>query len=181
MFTSILFVILAAIGFMMGVLYKRAITSAQFLNPEPKRLLRWFLWIFWVGIVITFALSYFVPKALTSSSIPEENNIQYNNLKSLMIFSINLFFFVQVILANLYSQALKKIAPVPYVLAFCFYAVFILKDAYYITDYYMLWQKSMQLIHGEVPDFTSLAWTKCLLALIVTAFNSFMIWWGLRK
>jgi hypothetical protein len=181
MFTLILFIILAAFGFMMGVLYKKAITSAQALNPQPQKLLRIFLWVFGIGVIVTFALSYFAPKVLTSTPIPEENNIHYNNLKSLMIFAINVFFFAQVIVANLYSQALKRLAPFPYVLAFCFYAVFILKDAYYITDYYILWQKSMQLIHGDVPDFTGLAWTKCLLALGVTAFNAVMIWWGVRK
>lgn len=181
MFTIILFVLLAAIGFMMGVLYKRATTTAPVLNPEPKKLLRVFIWTFGVGIAITFALSYFAPKALNSSPIPEENNIQYNNLKSVMVFAINLFFFALLIMANLYSQALKRFAPLPYILAFFFYALFILEDAYYITDYYMLWQKSMQLIKGDIPDFTGLAWTKCLLALVVTCFNSIMIWWGLRK
>jgi uncharacterized protein YchJ len=98
-----------------------------------------------------------------------------------MVFTINLSFFLLIVLSNAYSQSLKKLAPVPYILAFAFYCVFILKDAYYITDYYLMWQKTLQLIHEDIESFTRAAWTRCLTAMTVTAFNAGMIWWGLRK
>lgn len=181
MFTLIIYIITAAIGFIMAYLYKKSVTGSQFLHPEPKRALRWYLTVFVLAILTTFALSFFTARALVSSPIPEENNMQYINLKSVMVFSINISFFLLVLLANLYSQALRKIAIAPYLFAISFYVLFILKDAYFISDYYVLWQKSMQLIHGDIPDFTQTAWTKCLLALGVTAFNAIAIWWGLRK
>ncbi len=181
MFTLIIYILIAAIGFIMAFLYKRANTASQFLHPEPKKALRIYLSVFIVAIITTFILSWFTARALVSSPIPEEGNMQYNNLKSVMVFSINISFFLLVLLANLYSQALKRLAPAPYIFAICFYVLFILKDAYFISDYYILWQKSMQLIHGDIPDFTKTAWTKCCLGFGVTAFNAVAVWWGLRK
>lgn len=180
-FSLLLFIILLAVGFMMGVLYKRTHTTASLLNPNPHIALKAFIWVFSLAIVITFALSYFTTKALTATEIPEENNMSYENLKSVMVFTINLSFFLLIVISNAYSQSLKKLAPMPYVLAFAFYCIFILKDAYYITDYYLMWQKTLQLIHEDLESFTKAAWTRCFAAMIVTTFNAGMVWWGLRK
>jgi hypothetical protein len=166
---------------MMGFLYKKANSTAKLFNPDAKQALRIFIAVFVLAIGITFALSWFTTRALNSSTIPEEANIKYTNLKSVMVFSINFSFFLLVILSNVYSQALKKLEIFPYIFAIAFYILFILKDAYVISDYYIFWQKSMQLIHGEIPDFTQTALTKCFLGFAVTGFNAFMVWWGLRK
>ncbi|MCW5909349.1 MAG: hypothetical protein KIS94_15900 [Chitinophagales bacterium] len=181
MFSVILFIILAAVGFMMGFLYKKVFTTSKLLNPEPAKTLKIFVWFFATALVVSLALSYFTSQALGASEIAEEADMRYQNLESTLTFTIHVFYFLMIVLANAYSQSLKKFAPLPYILALGFYALFILADAYYITDAYILWQKSMQLIRNDVPDYTGAAWSKCFMALLVTAFNSLMIWWGLRK
>ncbi len=181
MFTLIIYILMVATGFMMGYLYKKANTTSRLLSPKPDKALKIFVAVLVTAVLITFGLSYFTTEVLHSSGLQEVDKIKYNNLKSVMIFAINISFFLLIILSNVYSQSLKKFAAVPYVLAFCFYMLFILKDAYVITDYYLLWQKSLQLIKGDIPEHTQLAWAKCFLGLVVTSFNALMIWWGLRK
>ncbi|MFN8321608.1 MAG: hypothetical protein U0T74_03010 [Chitinophagales bacterium] len=181
MFSLIIYILIAAVGFMMGFLYKRATTNAQFFNPDPKKSLRNFLVLFAIAVIVTFGLSWLTQEALGSSNIPDEVSMKFQNTKSVMIFMINLFFFLLIVFSNLYSQSLKKVGSIPYLLTFGFYFVFVMKDAYFISDYYTVWQKSMQLLKGDLPDFHSVAWAKSGLALIVTFFNAVMIWWGFRK
>ncbi len=181
MFSFIIYILIAAIGFMMGFLYKRSFTTAQFFQVEPKKLLRVFTIVFVVAVVLTFALSWWTMHVLGNITIPDESSMKYKDTKSIMIFLLNLFFLVLMVIANLYSQARKKVALIPYLLVLGFYALFILKDAYYISDYFSMWQKSLQLLKGDLPDFHSTGWMKSGLALIVTSFNAVMIWWGLRK
>ena len=180
-FSLIIFLLIAAVGFMMGYVYKKSITSAQFFNPDPKKALRVFIVIFGVGVVATFLLSWYTMHTLASTTIPDESSMRYQNAKSVMIFVLNFFFFALIVTSNAYSQSLKKVAIAPYLLAFGFYLVFVLKDAYYISDYYSVWQKSLQLLQGDLPDFHSKGWIKTVLALTVTSFNALMIWWGMRK
>ena len=181
MFTLIIYILIAAVGFMMGYLYKKANTNAQFFNIDSKKVLRIFTAVFCLAVVLTYALSWYTMHVLGDTKIPDESSMKYQNTKSIMIFTINFFFFVLIVLCNLYSQTLKKIAFIPYVLTLGFYAMFILKDAYYISDYFSLWQQSLQLLKGDFPDFHTTGWTKSGLAFMVTSFNAAMIWWGLRK
>ncbi len=181
MFSLIIYILIAAAGFMMGYIYKKSFTTAEFFNPEPKNALRNFMVVFILAVLVTYGLSWWTLQSLHSYTIPDESSMNYNNTKSIMIFMLNLFFFLLVVFCNLYSQALKKIAWIPYLLSFGFYAVFILKDAYYISSYYVVWQKSLQILKGDLPEFTSLAWIKTALGFLATAFNAGMIWWGLRK
>lgn len=181
MFSLIIYILIAAIGFMLGVLYKRTHTAASILNPDPKKALRVFSYVAGAVFVVLFALSFFETYTLRSTEIPEEANISYNNYHSTFYFLLNISFLILVVLADAYSQSLKKLAILPYVIAFGIYAVFILADAYYVSDIYLMWQKSMQMIQGELPDYTENSHIKCLLGFAVTAFNAAMIWWGLRK
>ncbi len=181
MFSLIIYLLIAAIGFMMGFIYKRTHTTAQFFYPDPKKAMRIFLIVFATATIITFGLSWFTTYSLTSTPIPEEGALKFWNTKSILIFSINLSFFLLVVFANAYSQALKKVAFIPYLLALGFYIVFVLADGYYISDYFALWQKSLQLFQGKLDDLHNTARMKCALASLVTAFNAFMIWWGMRK
>lgn len=181
MFSLIIYILTVAIGFMMGYLYKRAQTSAQFLNPDPKKSLRLFLIVFSVAMVLTFGLSWVTTYLLSQSTNLLEGGIKYEHTHSVMIFALNFFFFVLVVLANIYSQSLKRIAWVPYVLTIGFYALFVLKDAYYITNYYIQWQSALHVVTGDVQDLIEKAWTKCAIAAAVTVFNLGIIWWGLRK
>ena len=98
-----------------------------------------------------------------------------------MVFLMNVSFLALMVLANLYSQTVKKVSPVPYLLVIAFYVLFVLKDAYYISDYFAIWQQSKKLLQGDLPDFHSKAWMKAFIASGVTAFNAVMVWWGLRK
>ncbi|MBP6731520.1 MAG: hypothetical protein KA149_05645 [Chitinophagales bacterium] len=181
MFSLIIYILIAAIGFMMGFLYKKAYTTAQFFSIDPNKVLRVFTVVFVVAVFLTFGLSWYTLHVLSDIQIPDDSSIKYHDTKSVMIFFINLFFLILVLLANLYSQTQKKIAYIPYLLAFGFYAVFILKDAYSISDYFVFWQHSLQLLKGDLPDFHSTGWMKSGLAFTVTLFNAGMIWWGLRK
>lgn len=181
MFSLIIYILIAAVGFMMGFIYKKSFTTAEFFNPRPANALRNFMVVFLLAMFITYGLSWWTLHTLSSTTIPDESSMQYQNSKSVMLFMLNLFFFLLMVFCNLYSQALKKIAWVPYLLTFAFYAVFILKDAYFISSYFAVWQKSLQLLKGDLPEFTNLAWTKTGLGFLVTAFNAGMIWWGLRK
>lgn len=181
MFSLIIYILIAAAGFMMGFLYKRATTNAQFFNPIPKNSLRNFLVLYGIAILVTFVLSWLTEHAMDPGTLRDEVSVKYQNTKSVMIFMLNVFFFLLMIFSNLYSQSLKKVAVIPYLLTFGFYFVFIIKDAYYISAYYTIWQKSMQLLKGDLPDFHSVAWAKTALALAVTFFNAIMMWWGFRK
>ncbi|MFN8300249.1 MAG: hypothetical protein U0T75_14190 [Chitinophagales bacterium] len=181
MFSLIIYILTAAVGFMMGYLYKRSFTNAQFFNPDPKKALRLFITMFSLATVLTFTLSWVTTHLLSESTIAEEGNIKYQNTHSVMIFVLNFFFFALVVLANVYSQALKKVAWVPYLLTIGFYAVFILKDTYYVSNYYVTWQQAMHLTVGDISDLIQKAWTKVALGLAVTVFNLGMIWWGFRK
>ncbi|MES2620537.1 MAG: hypothetical protein V4615_06765 [Bacteroidota bacterium] len=181
MFSLIIYILIAAIGFMMGFLYKRSHTTSQFFNPDPKKAMRIFLLVLLAGTLVNLLLSWLATYVLKSAEIPEDGNFKYHDTKSVMVFVINLFFFILVVLANAYSQTVKKVAFVPYLLALTFYMVFVLTDAYYVSDYFAIWQKSLQLFQGNLTDLHNTARIKCSLAFVVTAFNAFMIWGGLRK
>lgn len=181
MFSFTIYILISAIGFMMGYLYHKSNTTAQFFKFDPNKALRVFMVIFIIAVAVTYLLSWLTMHSLASTQIPDESSMQYQNTKSVMIFLMNLFFLVLVVAANVYSQSVKKISPVPYLLAFGFYVLFVIKDAYYISDYFQLWKQSLNIIQGDLPDLHSKGLMKTSLALLVTSFNAFMIWWGLRK
>jgi hypothetical protein len=166
----------------MGYLYRQTKTSAQFFKPDPKNAMRLFLFVFITATLVILVLSHLATYELTSSDIASENSEKYKNVKSVMIFLINLFFFVLVMMCNAYSLSLKKLAIVPYLLTIGFYFIFTMKDAYFISDYYVFWQKSLALLKGqETPDFHRTGWVKSLLGTAVTLFNAVVTWWGVRK
>ncbi len=181
MFSFIIYILIAAIGFMMGYLYHKSNTTAQFFKFDPNKALRVFITIFVIAVAVTYFLSWLTMHTLASTQIPDESSMQYQNTKSVMIFLLNLFFLVLMVAANVYSQSVKKISPVPYLLAFGFYVLFVIKDAYYISDYFQVWKQSLNIIQGDIPDLHSKGLMKTVLAFVVTAFNAFMIWWGMRK
>ena len=92
MFSLIIYIIIAAVGFTMVFLYKQTYTSAQILKPDPERLKKIFMIFFGVATVVTFALSWFTTYQLQSSNIPLEGSIKYQNMKSMMIFALNFRF-----------------------------------------------------------------------------------------
>jgi len=181
MFSLIIYIIIAAVGFTMVFIYKQTNTTAQILKPDPQKVQKLFLAFFGIATVITFALSWFTTYELQTTNIPLESSMKYQNMKSVMIFVLNFSFLAMIILANTYSLTLKKLSAWPYLLAIGFYMAFVLKDAYIISDYFSLWQRSLKLLKGDLPDFHSAAWAKCWLGTVVTLFNVIMIWFGLRK
>jgi hypothetical protein len=181
MFSLIIYILTAAVGFTMVFLFKQTYTSAQILKPDPEKVKKVFMIVFGSAVVITFALSWFTTSTLQTSDIPLERSMRYQNIKSVMILVLNFSFLVMVILANAYSLSLKKLSIVPYLLIIAFYTVFVLKDAYIISDYFSLWQKSLKTLKGGLPDLHSTAWVKCAMGTGVTLFNVVLIWLGLRK
>ena len=181
MFSLIIYIIIAAVGFTMVFLYKQTYTSAKILQPDPEKLKKVFTVVFVTAAIVTFALSWLTTYELQASNIPLESSIKYQNMKSVMIFSLNFSFLLMIILANAYSLSLKKLAVAPYLLIIAFYMVFVLKDAYIISDYFSLWQKSLKMLKGDLPDFHGTAWVKCWLGAGVTLFNVGLVWFGLRK
>ena len=172
---------MAAIGFMMGVVYRQTNTSARIFKPDPKSVMKIFYWVLGIGTVVTFLLSWYAARQLDASSIPADDSVKFQNVKSVMIFMMNIFFFALVLLSNAYSLALKKLAALPYLLTIAFFVGFVMKDAYFVSDYYTLWQKSLKLLKGDLPDIHSTGWIKCWLGTSVTAFNAIMVWWGMRQ
>jgi len=181
MFSLIIYILIAAVGFTMVFLYKQTYTSAQILKPDPEKVKKVFTIVLGIAVVVTFALSWFTTYELQASNIPLEGSMKYQNMKSLMIFVLNFSFLIMMILADAYSLSLKKLAIAPFLLVIGYYAIFVLKDAYIISDYFSLWQKSLKMLKGDLPDFHSTAWIKCWLGAGVTLFNVALIWWGLRK
>ena len=181
MFTLLIYLILIGVGTMMAILYKRTITTANCLNPDPKISLRIFTYAFVAAVLVTFALSWYSTHVLYKADIPEEGDLKYQNLKTLTIFIINISFLLMMLFANAYSQSLKRIAFVPYLLTFGFYAIFILRDAYAVSPYYFSWAQNFQLIDSVPTDITSMAHYKCFLGFITTAHNAGAIWWSLKK
>jgi hypothetical protein len=181
MFSLIIYILIAAVGFTMVFLYKQTYTAAQVTGPKPETFRKIFTWVFIAATVVTFALSWFTTYELQATNIPLEGSIKYENMKSVMVFVLNFSFLIMIILANAYSLSLKKLAVIPYLLALGFYTAFVLKDAYIISDYFSLWQKSLKMLKGDLPDFHSAAWVKCWMGSAVTVFNAVIIWFGLRK
>ena len=181
MFSSIIYLLIAAIGFITVFIYRQANTSAQLFRPRPRNTMKLFLTVFVIAIVVTFSLSYLVTYQLTSSVIPADSQVKFQNEKSIMIFVMNLFLFLLVIISNIYSLAQKKIDIIPYLLTAGFYVLFTLKDTYFISDYYSFWQKSLLLLKGDMPDFHRTGWIKCILGTGVILLNAAMVWWVLRK
>src|SRR5215216_5386140 len=97
MFSLIIYILIVAIGFMMGFLYKRSHTSSTFFNPDPKKAMRLFLILLGVATVVTLALSLFAPYSLQTTNIPEEGLLKFHNTKSIMVFTINVFFLLLVV------------------------------------------------------------------------------------
>jgi hypothetical protein len=181
MFTLIIYILIAALGFIMVYLYRQTNTTAKIFKPDPKNAMKLFLFVFVVATVTTFALSHLTTYELNSSSIASENAEKYQNVNSVMLFMINFFFFLLVMLSNAYSLALKKLAIGPYLLTIGFYALFIIKDTYYIVDYYNIWQKSLEILKGESADLHHMGQLKCALGSAVTLLNAGMVWFSLRR
>ena len=181
LFSLIIYFLISAIGFMMGYLYKKSNTSAQFFEINPQKVLR----IYWIvlsqALISTFVLSWLTMHVLNDTQVPDDSSLKFQDAKSVMIFFLNLFFFALMILSNLYSQTLKKVSFLPYFLTLVFYVGFVLNDAYYISDYFILWKKSLKLLTGDFEALHLINWMKSMFALAVTVFNAGMIWWGLRK
>ena len=91
MFSLIIYILIAAVGFMMGFIYKKSFTTAEFFNPVPENALRNFMIVFVLAVLVTYGLSWWTLYSLRSSNIPDENSMNYNNAKSIMIFMLNLF------------------------------------------------------------------------------------------
>lgn len=185
MFTSIIFILTAAIGFMMGFLYRKSYTTAQFFNLSEQKLLRTFTFFFFTAVISTYLLSWFTLRELSTGSTDEPSvkfmQLRFEDMKSVMMLALHFFFLLLIAIANVYSQSRKKIAVAPYLLTLGFFSLFILKDAYFISDNFMGWLKSFQFSQEDLPDFKSIGWIKIFFATAVTVFNAIMIWWGLRK
>ena len=113
MFSIIIYILIAAVGFTMVFLYKQAYTTAKILKPDPEKVRKVFMIVFWTACIVTFVLSWLTTYELQSSNIPLESSIKYQNMKSVMLFVLNFSFLIMVILANAYSLSLKKLAIVP--------------------------------------------------------------------
>jgi len=182
MFTLLLFLVIIGVGTMMAILYKGTTTTANLLNPDPKISLRVFILSFVIAMLTTYGLSWYATYSIYKSDLPEEGNINYQNLKTLTFFIINISYFLMMLFANAYAQSLKKIAAAPYLLTLSFYIAFILRDAYVVTPYYIEWAQNAELmLNNELSNYAETARYKCIIATFTTAYNAAAIWWSLRK
>lgn len=181
LFSLTIYLLIVAIGFMMGYLFKHTHTSARFFSPHPNTTLRLYILTLITAITTLYALSYFTSFSLTPVTIPEDNLLRYERNKSIMIFALNFFFLMLVVLSNIYSQASHKLILIPYLLTAAFYCLFVLKDVYHVSGYYLLWMESLKMLNGDAPPFSTTGWIKCLLGVTVTALNALIVWWSLKK
>jgi len=181
LFSITIYFLISAIGFMMGYLYKKSYTNAQFFQIEPQKVLKIFWIVFGMAMAATLLLSWLTMSVLNDPVAPDIRSLKFQDTKSIMIFFLNVFFFALIILSNLYSLTLKKISVLPYLLSLVFYIGFVLNDAYYISNYFILWKKSLKIFMGDFEALQLINWMKSFFALLVTLFNIVMIWWGLKK
>jgi hypothetical protein len=179
LFSLTIYILSAAIGFMMGFLYKNAKSNNLVVNPDPAKTYRLFLNVFVIGVVALGALSYFTVRALKPAAIAEDSAIKFRDIKQVLIFFLTLFFMGLTIIANYHALSIKRVRPLPYLLIVCFYAVFILIDVHYISPHFADWQYTNHLLTGDMPDYRATGWIKCGLGFAVTAFNAFMMWWAI--
>lgn len=165
----------------MGYVYKNATTSLAFFSPGERGTLRNFMMIFAIGTIFCFALSWYTLHMLAPSDIPADNKLRFDNTRSIMIFFINLFFLLMIVFANLHTQGSKKLKPIPYLLAIGFYLAFTIKDNLYIAEIFTNWQRYYQILTTDANMPAQKGLVKSMMAVIVTAFNAVMVWWGLRK
>lgn len=179
LFSLTIYFLSAAIGFMMGFLYKNAKTNNVVVNPNPEKTYRLFLNVFIIGVVALGALSYFTVRALKPAAIVEDSAIRFRDMKSVLIFLLTVFFMGLTIIANYYSLSVHKLRVMPYFLIVCFYSAFILVDVHFISPRFADWQYTNHLLTGDMPDFRATGWVKCSLGFAVTAFNAIMMWWSI--
>ena len=183
MLSFTIYLIIAAVGFMMTYLYKKSNTYAQFFNPNPKSSMRIFLGVFVTALLSSFGLSFYSLYVLKSNHIALDASISYNYLQSTLEVIINLSFLLLIFLCNIHTLSAKKLAWVSYLLAFSYYAIFIIKVGYFVTPYYLQWHAQNHLQETITDEQTEViaAWLKVALGFAVTAANAFMAWWALKK
>lgn len=181
MLTFVLFILTAAIGFMMAFLYKNAQTTLQALSPKPHASFRIFIWVFVGGIGLVYGMGWYALHLLRTNPIAEDAKLQFNNWYEMHTLLLPLLFFVLTLLSNAYSQSQKKLVWPPYLLTFLFYAILLVRDVYVLSSYYNYWLSTNGLVDENIDPASSSLWVKLVSCFCVTAFNAGVIWWGLKK
>ncbi|MDB5283605.1 MAG: hypothetical protein JWO06_2680, partial [Bacteroidota bacterium] len=82
LFSLIIYIIIAAIGFTMVFLYRGTKTTAQIFKPDPNRVKKLFMIVLATATVVTLVLSYLTEYQLKSTAIPDESSMKFQDFKS---------------------------------------------------------------------------------------------------
>lgn len=181
MLTITLFILTAALGFMMAYLYKHAYTTLQTLSPSPYFSFRIFIGLYTTGIVLLYGIGWYAANQLYNSRVPEEAKITFHTWYEVHTLLLPLIYLVLVLLSNAYSQSHKKLEWLPYLFSFLFFAVFHIRDHKSVLGYLVKWQQNLGMIQALPETFDFMFWLKLALCFITTAFNALIVWWGLKK
>ncbi|MFN8276118.1 MAG: hypothetical protein U0T84_01420 [Chitinophagales bacterium] len=169
------------IGLMMGTVYKRSVSNIEFFRFEPARVNRLFYVMVAIGVILCSYISYRAILAFNEKTLAEDKMIIYNDFESMLIYFLNLGFIVLMALANIHSFVSKKIQWLSYAVTFSVYALFAIVDNFFLEDVFFQFKKLNQLWSGEFSFASIAGYFSLLLSAALTAFNAYMVSWGLKK
>ncbi|MFN8310871.1 MAG: hypothetical protein U0T73_12995 [Chitinophagales bacterium] len=175
------YIVVALIGVMMGTIYKRSFTNIALLQFNPATIQRIFLTMAVIGVLICGFLSYKAVLAFNEKTLAEDKMNIYNDYESMLIYFLNLGFIVLIFVANLHSFSSKKIQYASYLITFGIYAAFAVIDNFFLEDVFFQFKKFNQLWRGEFSFANIAGYFSLFLSAVLTAFNAYMVQWGLKK
>ena len=134
MLTFFTYIIVLAVGFMMGTIYKQAFFHINLPKFDYKKTRNIFWIICLISIAICGYLSFKTIDAFGQVGEAEERLYVFQEYEMMLTFTLNLSFISLIFLANLTSIASKKVRWILYGVVFVFYAGFSVVDNFLLAD-----------------------------------------------
>lgn len=168
-------------GVWMGYFTKNASTTMDFFKWNEKKVMRWWLSLFIVGMVLSYILSQGAIFQLQHTEIPEDSAFHFRDWRSMFEFSLAFFFLPLLLLANVFSLTTKKVNVFLYGFTFLYAAIFSYKNLQNISEFFQLWEKHFQIGSELLAQEASGVWVHISVYAFLCLFNMAFIWWGLKK
>ncbi len=167
---------------MMGTVYKRSFSNVEMLRISPHKLGRVYAVIVALSAIVCAYLSYRAVAAFTTQdAMPEDKALFFQDNQSMLVYFLNLGFILMLVFSNLHSFAAKKISWIFYLLTFGIYAAFAVIDNFFLQDTFFHFKKMNQLWQGEFSFANIMGYFNLIASAGLTAFNAYMVYWGLKK
>jgi|688.fasta_scaffold487066_2 hypothetical protein len=180
MFIFFTYIIVLAVGFMMGTIYKQAFFHINVPKFDYKATRNIFWIIFLSAVSICSYLSFKTIDAFGQIGEAEERLYVFQEYEMMLTFTSNLAFIALVSLANLTSIASKNVRWILYGFVFVFYAGFTVVDNFLLADVMFEYKKLNQLWKGEFNLSTLKGFLSLFICLALCIFNAFMIRYSLK-